>query len=148
MSLQKIIYIYVISKLSTPTLWFEAKLTWDFIALTGNNLENTWNFRSPERWEPCKCSTTDLHLTSSLILLIPIINGMACKHMSLAHFVPGLCLIQHIMLRTLMSYFFSPSASAALTICTTSSGLISPFDVNSGLSKVLARRWGQYRTSE
>ncbi len=34
--------------------WFKAKLTWDFIAfLPGNNLENTWNFVSPQKWEPC-----------------------------------------------------------------------------------------------
>ncbi len=50
---KKIIYIYVIYKLSTPTLWFETKLTWDFTAFTCNCLENTWHFVSAEKWEPC-----------------------------------------------------------------------------------------------
>ncbi len=33
----------------------DSKLNWPGISLLlpGNNLENTWNFMSPEKWEPC-----------------------------------------------------------------------------------------------
>ncbi len=52
--LQKIIliYIFVISTLSTQT---DSKPNWPWISLLlpGNNLENTWNFVSPDKWEPC-----------------------------------------------------------------------------------------------
>ncbi len=46
---QKIIYVFVISTLSTKPNWPVISLV-----LPGNNLENTWNFMSAEKWEPCK----------------------------------------------------------------------------------------------
>ncbi len=58
MSFTKIIliYLFVISTLSNT----DSKPNWPWISLLlpGNNLENTWNFASQEKWEPCICFNT------------------------------------------------------------------------------------------
>ncbi len=54
MSFTKIIliYIFVISTLSTQTL-IRSQIDLGFpLLLPGNNLENTWSFMSQEKWEP------------------------------------------------------------------------------------------------
>ncbi len=49
-------HIYIIN-LNTNTD-SKPKLPWISLFLPGNNLENTWNFVSQEKWEPCICLNT------------------------------------------------------------------------------------------
>ncbi len=48
---KNLIYIFVISTLSTQTLILSQIDLVISLLLPGNNLENTWNFVSPEKWE-------------------------------------------------------------------------------------------------
>ncbi len=60
MSFTKIILIYffVISTLLTQNTDSKPNLPWISLLLSGNNLENTWNFLSQKKWEPCICFNT------------------------------------------------------------------------------------------
>ncbi len=61
------IYIFVISTLSTQTLSFKTNLKGISLFLPGNNLENTWNFVSPEKWEPCSIKRICIHVPPGYI---------------------------------------------------------------------------------